>query len=54
MVETWVSREDQLSLHTAGGGVGFVDSARERNKARAVAEIYRTLLKRGRYCGIHP
>ena len=38
-----------------GGGVGFVDSARETNKARAVVKIYRILLNRGRYqLGFHP
>ena len=31
-----------------GGGVGFVDSARDKNKAHAVVEIYRAPLKRGR------
>jgi len=36
-----------------GGRVGFVDSAREKDKARAVAENYFTLLKRGRYHGLH-
>jgi len=30
-----------------GGRVGFVDSAREKNKARAVVEIYRAPLKWG-------
>ena len=36
-------REQQRELHHfrhVGEGVGFVDSAREKNKARAVAEIY--------------
>jgi len=38
IVGTWVLRESQLSLHTVGGRVGIVDSAREKNKAHAVAE----------------
>ena len=38
-----------------GGGVGLVDSAREKNKARAVLEIYHIHLNRGRYRGLlHP
>jgi len=52
MVKTWVLREDPLSLHE--GRVVLVDSAREKNKARAVVEIYRILLNRGRYRGMHP
>jgi len=35
--------------------VGFVDSAREKNKAREVVEICRILLNRGRYqLGFYP
>jgi len=41
-------------LATWEGGVGLVDSAREKNKALAVAEIYRISLKRGRYRWFHP
>ena len=37
-----------------GGRLGLVDSAGEKNKARAVVEIYRALLKRGRYHGLRP
>ena len=37
-----------------GERVGLVDSAREENKARAVAEIYRIPLKRGRYHRLPP
>ena len=39
---------------TSRRSVGLVDSAREENRTLAVAEIYRILLKRGRYCGLHP
>ena len=42
------------SLSYIGGRVDLVDSAREKNKARAVVEIYRNLLKQGRYHGLHP
>ena len=41
-------------LSNIGGGVGLVDSAKEENKARAVVEIYRIPLIRGRYHRIHP
>jgi len=37
-----------------GGGGGFFDSAKEKDKAQAVVGIYRILLKRERYCGLHP
>jgi len=50
-------REQQREQHhfrNIGGGVGFVDSAREENKARTVVEIYRTPLKRGDTPGLHP
>ena len=41
-------------LSYIGVRVGLANSAREKIKARAVVEIYRMLLKRGRYCGLHP
>ena len=37
-----------LSLYGRGGGVGLVDSARDKNKARAVVGINKVPLKRGR------
>ena len=37
-----------------GGRVGLVDSAREKDKTRTVAKIYRILLKQGRHSGLHP
>jgi len=53
---TEVGSEDYVGTHFRyiGGRFGLVDSAREKNKARAVAEIYRALLKRGRYHGLRP
>ena len=40
----------ELTRRTGGtGNVDSVDSAREKNKARTVVEIYRIPLKRGRY-----
>jgi len=54
--QTEVGSEDYVGTHFRymGGGVGFVDSAKEKNKARAVVEIYRTPLKRGRYHRLPP
>jgi len=45
---------DQLELHTVGERIGLVDSAREKNKARAFVEIYRIHLNRGRYRRLSP
>jgi len=45
-------QREQHHFRYIGVGVGFVDSAREENKARAVAGIY---LNRGLYpLGLHP
>ena len=42
------------SLSSTGERAGFVDSTREEDKARTVAEIYRIHLKRGRYPWLPP
>jgi len=45
----WVYSGCRPSTRIHGGGVGLVDNANERNKARAVVEIYRIPLGRYRW-----
>jgi len=43
-----------LPLYGRGGGVGLVDSARDKDKTRILAEIYRIHLNRGLYRSLYP